>query len=624
MKGGTTYSDFQIVSPVVKLVDKNIRYKLSTWLRLGLANILVVALYRLAKRLGYYCYRFPVGTSLNGPFLSDDVAEVGGCLSLSYFSYHNIEVSSPPDWFVNPWNGARSAGAGCHWSDISDFMPDLGDIKTVWELSRFDWLPRMAWTYRGGDDTVLAQLELWLRDWSLRNPANSGINWKCGQEASLRCLNLLTAALMVDHCFTEPKSGFLRFLEIHLQRIAPTLRYAMSQDNNHGISEAAALFVVGHYLVLHGNSRQQKSGKRWARQGRYWLENRVCKLILADGSFSQHSVTYHRLMLDVLSFVELVRRRLKIAKFSNAFYRRAQSAVTWLHRIIDTESGDAPNLGSNDGAYLFNLDGADYRDFRPSQQLGAAVFLKRSVGENQIDHPLLELFDLDISKFSPLTEAESAIMIEGGYACLRSAGNFAMLRLPVYRFRPGHADALHLDLWYEGVNWVRDAGTYSYNADAESLQYFPGTVSHSTVSFDRRDQMPRLGRFLFGAWLKADKIEWRSDDGFVRSGYTDYLGASHVREVSFHRDSCCVIDKFTGFKNEALIRWHLADANWKLNGRALSCEKLKLVVESDNNLMLSLVKLPESYYYLEQHSMPVLEIKCLTGGTIKTTFIFND
>ena len=138
-----------------------LKCKFLVWLRLGFGNIVTVAIYRLAMRLGYYRYRLPVGTPLNGSFQSDRVAEAGGCSRLSYFSHHNFEVSSPPDWFVNPWNGVRYADVGCHWSDISDFMPEFGDIKTVWELSRFDWLPRMAWAYRGGDDTALTQLELW-------------------------------------------------------------------------------------------------------------------------------------------------------------------------------------------------------------------------------------------------------------------------------------------------------------------------------------------------------------------------------------------------------------------------------------------------------------------------------
>ncbi|MCI5221760.1 MAG: hypothetical protein D3924_03560 [Candidatus Electrothrix sp. AR4] len=344
---------------------------------------------------------------------------------------------------------------------------------------------------------------------------------------------------------------------------------------------------------------------------------------MTDGSFSQHSVTYHRLMLDVLSFVELLRRRLDARKFVDIFYERLRRAVTWLHKMTDSRTGDAPNLGANDGAYVLNFAACAYRDFRPSVQLGAAVFFQKSAWPDDVSHPLLEIFNCEIGEFSSFSEEGSFILPQGGYACLRDGNGFALLRLPVYRFRPGHADALHLDLWHNGVNWVRDGGSYSYNADSESLKYFPGTASHSTVCFDKRDQMPRLGRFLFGAWLKADEISWDREAGVVRSSYTDYLGGHHVREVRFGRDKCCVIDRISGFEIEAMIRWHLAPVDWKLCDNGVSCDQMKLIVEAENNVTLSLGDQSESLYYLEQHATPVLEIKNATAGKIKTTFIFN-
>ena len=601
----------------------NFWLKLNTWRRLGLKNIAVVASYRVAKHIGYYRYRFPVGTPLDGSFLSVSADEASDCVPLSYFSYHNQRVSSPPDWFVNPWNKTRYDAPDRHWTEIPDFIPELGDIKTVWEASRFDWLPRMAWEYRCGNNAALGRLELWLRDWALRNPVNGGINWKCGQEASLRCLNLLVAALAIDECFDKPRPGFLQFLEIHLKRIFPTLRYAMAQNNNHGISEAAALFIVGHYLTLHGNKKQRRHGEKWTYNGHYWLENRVKNLIMADGSFSQQSVTYHRLMLDVLSLTELLRSRFRVAEFSAAYYAHVKLAVSWLHRMTDSRSVDAPNLGANDGACLFNLEEASYRDFRPSIQLGAAVFLKQAAWAVEVKHPLLKLFAVDIRELPPLEDSASSLMAEGGYACLKYDAGFAMLRLPVYRFRPSHADALHLDVWHNGVNWIRDAGTYSYNADKKSLDYFPGTGSHSTACFDKRDQMPCLGRFLFGAWLKPDVIEFDVENGSMKSGYTDYQGARHIREVRRQQDGWRVIDELSGFDNEAVLRWRLAPWDWELDGMCLRCDALQLTVAADSEVVLSLIELPESLYYFEQHLIPVLEMRCLSPGKVVTTILFD-
>jgi hypothetical protein len=51
-------------------------------------------------------------------------------------------------------------------------------------------------------------------------------------------------------------------------------------------------------------------------------------------------------------------------------------------------------------------------------------------------------------------------------ALLRNETNHSWVNLRVsqYRSRPAHADQLHLDLWWQGMNLAQDAGTYLYNA----------------------------------------------------------------------------------------------------------------------------------------------------------------
>ncbi len=599
---------------------------LATCFRLGLTNVFSVFLYRLLKRVGYYRYRLPLADPVRGPFFTETCAEPGGKFQLAYFSHHELEVASPPDWFLNPWSGSTAPDTTRHWSRIPDFISGLGDIKTVWELSRFDWLPCLAWRYREGEHELLGIMELWLRDWCRKNPPNGGINWKCGQEAALRCLNLLVAALAVDNRFKQPEKGFLSFLETHLQRIVPTLRYAMAQDNNHVISEAAALYVAGHYLARQGNTpRQRKAGFKWAVLGRRQLENRIQRLIAADGSFAQHSLTYHRMVIDELACVELFRRKMGLPVFSTRFYLRMQAAVDWLAWMVDPVSGDGPNLGANDGTCLFNLKRTPYRDFRPSLQLGAAVFLEKRVATPAGRHPLLELFGLETATLPLLAEKSGCrLMRDGGYAVIRRPGGSAILRLPIYRFRPSHADALHLDIWHDGINWSRDCGSYSYNTEAELMRFFPGTAAHSTVAFDQRDQMPRLGRFLFGAWLQPKTIDCR--DNFMQVSYQDKEGACHQRDVQWSENLWVVTDTMAGFRNEAVIRWHLPPLTWHLNNRTLRCDKLKIEIETDvEPASISLASLPESRFYLDKHPAPTLEIRCLPPcNRVETRFIFKD
>ena len=182
------------------------------------------------------------------------------------------------------------------WWKIPDFDPNVGDIKLIWEVSRFDFLIPMAQRSSIGKSGEIERLNEWLSDWNLNNPPYLGINWKCGQEASIRVIHLIAAAWILEQ-EESPELALDTFIRIHLQRIFPTLGYAIGQANNHGTSEAAALFVGGNFIGGEYGSKLSKIGRRL-------LENRASLLIAKDGTFSQYSVVYHRLMLDTYSFAE--------------------------------------------------------------------------------------------------------------------------------------------------------------------------------------------------------------------------------------------------------------------------------------------------------------------------------
>jgi hypothetical protein len=244
-----------------------------------------------------------------------------------------------PDWYANPYVTGLRAVSDRPWWKIRDFDPKAGDIKTVWEASRFDWVPAFAQRAAQGDESELTRLNNWLDDWSKKCPAYLGANWKCGQEASFRVLHLALAAFLLDQSRTAC-SGLKDLLTLHLRRIAPTLSYAIGQANNHGTSEAAALFVGGSLLAE--NEGGNSEAAQWEQLGRRWMEDRVTRLIADDGSFSQYSVTYHRLMLDTCNLVEHWRRHMDRPGFSDGFYRKLRAATDWLVQLIDPETGGAP------------------------------------------------------------------------------------------------------------------------------------------------------------------------------------------------------------------------------------------------------------------------------------------
>jgi hypothetical protein len=542
--------------------------------------------------------------------------------SLAYFSTHKMQVGSPPDWFFDPFRSSRIEHSG-HWSSFDDFAD--GDIKVIWEPSRFEWMPRLAQAWiLSGKDKYLAALNGWLKDWIEGNPPNVGPNWKCGQETSIRLLNiLLTTRLLGTH--GRAPAGLVDLVALHCKRIRATLRYAVSQNNNHGTSEAAALFVGGAWLAHQkGSSSVPARSRGWRDAGRTWLEDRVSKLVEADGSFAQYSVNYHRVFVDTMNQVESWRRELEEEPFSGGFSSRCRDAVEWLRVMTDDHSGDAPNIGANDGARLYDLSTTPYRDHRPSVQLGSLLFKGERVFESDTSDEPLSWLGLPVPAMAPAAK-ESRVFPDGGYVTIRKGAAWGVLRAPNFRFRPGHADALHLDLWSRGENILRDGGTYSYNTEPRWLDYFSGTESHNTVQFDGRDQMPRLGRFLYGAWLGTDEMGGLVDEnGSIRwsGSYTDHAGCHHRRTVEATDRVWTVTDEFHGFRERAVLRWRLIPDEWSLEGQACSGARARVSVATEGTVRrFEVTKGWESRHYLERTELPVLEIEAGPGASKFTTSI---
>ncbi len=619
---------------------KTLRYLLPLIPRLGLKNIGYVFWYRLSIKLGLRRLIFPSGHSYPGDFFTGaalaslpsspassaasypapwrrELQHLQKELSsgkIRYFAKHLIETGSPPDWFSNPFDKSCIADPAQHWTFYNDFNLASGDVKCLWEPSRMAWAVALArCTSALNCSESFKQLNFWLSHWVEQNPLNTGPNWKNGQEAAFRIFALLQAAIILgeEH---SPSPALLRFVREHCSRIAPDISYALAQDNNHGTSEAAALFIGGAWLKAESTEPSSKSaGDKWFQQGRCLLEDLVQRLILPDGSFSQRSVNYHRVLLDTLCLAECFTRRLQLSPFTAEFYQRARAAVHWLFELVDPLSGGAPNLGANDGSLILPLSSCSYSDFRPSVQLAYALFFKtRAYPPGPWDEPLLWLgAELSDSR-DPLPYPSSQQFLEGGYITLHGRSSWALVHAPRHYFRPSHADALHLDLWHKGINILCDSGSYSYNCEEPLQSYFPSSSAHNTAQFDRRGQMPRISRFLFGAWRDVEILQPLMQSGETLSWcgkFTDYRGAWHKREVNVSGDAWIIRDEVGGFRECAVLRWHLAPLTWELNKNSCSAGNIKIDISCDApGCRLKISQAKSSLYYAEFTVRPVLEI----------------
>lgn len=579
-----------------------------------------VAWYRARLRFGRHPAQRLEASAPTPPFLratGEDAADPVP-VTLTLFGWQDRVLDAPPDWHAVPGEPDRRADGARPWTDSLAEVAGAGiDIKRIWEPSRFAWALPLARRAAAGEPGARVALERWIADWAAKNPPYDGPNWGCGQEAGVRVLHLLTCLRALGEA-EDPAPGMRALLARHLARIEPGIAYALGQDNNHGSSEAAALFCGG--LTLGDADR--------AAAGRRWLEDRALALILPDGASNQYSLNYHRTVLDTYAFCEIWRRTRGAPAFSDALTGAMRRATLWLWAHVDAQGGDAPNFGANDSSHLVNLAGTPYRDYRPSVQLGAVLFHgARLYPGNGPWNAQVDAFGLPLPD-AVLEARRPALFAEGGTALLVAEGARAFLRVPRYAYRPAQADGLHLDLWSGSEPLLRDAGSYSYAA--EDHRHFSGTGAHNTIQWDGRDQMPRLGTFLFGDWSDA-RVERIDENGTcgarcVKAVLETRGGIRHWRQVTLEAGHLICRDGLDGPFGEAVLRWRLPPGpGWRVaaDGTVHDCARRLRIAHADGTpAHLGLAEGWESRHYLEKTPVTVVECPVPRDTALVTEFLF--
>jgi len=414
---------------------------------------------------------------------------------------------------LDPETGRR------HWSHFDKSQFSGKDIKFTWEPARFAWAVCLARAYLITKNEAYPEA-FWryFESFTQHNPPNCGPNWASAQEVAVRIM-LFTYAYQVfkesDYSTTTRKHNLARAIALHAQRIPPTNLYAVSQSNNHLLVEAAGLYTAAVFLPDHPQSG------RWKELGWKWFNQGILEQVEPDGTYTQHSANYHRLMLQTALWVYSLGSICNQSLPADVLSRLA-SATTWLFAILDSNSGQVPNLGNNDGAYLFPFTGLDYRDYRPVLQAASIAFLGKPFFSTELFDEMAHWFGL-----SNKSDRKDETLNHQNTGCLKVGTSlcWATLRAADFKLRPAHADQLHVDLWANGYNILLDPGTYLYNADPPWDNPLSQTRVHNTLEINGQNQMLRAGRFL---WLKLAQAKillikpdevMAEHDGYRHSGW---------------------------------------------------------------------------------------------------------
>lgn len=532
----------------------------------------------------------------------------------TFFSSTEFNLGDGYDWVTNPDTGFKY-NIKKHWTEINDFSKEAGDIKFVWEKSRFSFLyDLIRYDYHCKKDVsefVFQQIE----DFIDKNPINQGPNYKCSQEISLRVLNWAFALFYYKNSSSLSEERFQKIVNsiyYQLNHVYSNINFSrIAVRNNHAITETSLLYLSGFLFPFF------KESSLWHKKGKKWLLKELNYQIYDDGSYLQFSHNYHRVVIQTLSWV-LSLNELNKVSFGEIINQKIEITLNFLYQHQDEITGWLPNYGNNDGALFFPLNNNHYRDFRPQLQV-LGILLNKKLYEQSFEDAFW--FGLSKRAGNGLILAKKSLLSfkDGGFYGFNDDA-LTTIRCGKYKDRPSQADALHLDVWYNGVNILFDPGTYKYNTEKKVLDYYMGTQGHNTLTIGNQDQMVKGGRFIWYYWTKRVKTTiHESSDSFIFNG--EIHGFPLLGKDIYHRRTVVkqktipiwkIIDE-TNYKGEEKIFLH-----WNINPEISD----KILIQSTNRKgdVLSFLEkegwYSECYAVKENYKQKVYEI---FGGYCETT-----
>ena len=593
-----------------------LKYLLKTIYQLGFTQVALFALYKIGLTSGYF-KRIPISNfrvsnleylfSLPSP---DDLKKILGPEGIeillteadhivdgqfrifgSELAEIKLDFNHPLSHWVDYETGKGKIPKSEYRIPALNLPPSTFDLKLIWEPARFGWAFTLGRAYRiSGDEKYAEAFWRHFEIFDTGNPVNMGPHWMNGQEVAIRLMAFVWAAqvfLDSGESTSQRKERLAQSVAEHAARIPSTLLYARAQNNNHLTSEAAGLYTAALALPNHSESL------KWRKLGIKWLNWSFEKQIDDNGAYIQHSVNYHRLVsqlalwvsaLNTIPFREynpfrvqavtkehkgraITKKDKNLGESSGALCltkiskKNLSLATRWLAELTDPISGNTPNLGSNDGAYIFPLAIGDFRDFRPVIRAASRVFLTEE------PFPADEM-SLWFSPFKPYNL--QTLKPPNLPTCKPETGTWAYLRDVDGNLRLAHADQLHLDLWWQGMNITLDPGTYLYNAASPWDNPFPATEFHNTVTVNGLDQMTRISRFMYLDWVRGRIVE-QSLQKIVAEHYGyRKLGVTHQRAVRYEENAWLVEDNLISksqLSRAYRLHWLLPDWEWELEER---------------------------------------------------------
>jgi hypothetical protein len=440
-------------------------------------------------------------------------------------------IGTPTEWH-------RAPDTGRDWPVIPWWRIDIrtadtpGEIKVIWELGRQRHLVLLARAAHVGHQAARDRLDDELVRWFDQNPPEQGIHWYSNLELSLRVLAWLEIVALVPDLASTIRAEISGTISLIGRHLLADLAYTVStMRNNHLLGDALGLIAVGRALPTDGSSR------RCLAIGRRLFAHHLPRQLHSDGSMVEDSISYHRFVLEMLIFRQLVD--------PDEATRAAMATAARYQCRLGVLDGPVPQFGDWDEGRVL-ATGQNPGDLRGTVRLALALAGNGARDQWRDEHDECAWYAPAGQPAAPDESVTDGGDAGGGVARAEVGGLTVWLKAgsgPSH----GHADLSSVALRSESQWLLGDPGTGTYNGPLEQRNWFRSSVAHNVVRVDGQDQLVPHRSFRWANTatgrvgpamhlMSGGAVLWCAHDAYAR------IGSRVARVVVIGEDSIHVTD----------------------------------------------------------------------------------
>ena len=418
------------------------------------------------------------------------------------------------------------------------------EIKIPWELSRFQYLNILGQAY------ILTKKQKYveefinqINDWIDNNPVCFGVNWTCTMDVAIRSVNWLVGIEYFLEGNLLPSDFLQKFYSSiyeHAKFIRSNLEYSPTFTGNHYLSNISGLFLIAVYCPFF------KESSKWKNFAFKEFIHEMKEQVYDDGCNFEASTSYHRLVLEMFFYVELVGKRTNTI-FPNEYKNKLKKMYEFSLYCIKP-NGMIPQIGDNDNGrffiftqrkplehkYLLSLAAVYYMD----SQFKLSAFCFDEEAFWVFGNPGKNSYETLAYRGVPLI---SKSFPNAGWYIIRNNNDYCFISCgPNGQNGSGghaHNDKLGFELMLDKHDIVVDPGTYLYTPYPKWRNNFRSTGYHNTVVVGEMEQND-ISRKLFsmkqGVRVCSAILE-QNDLAVIFEGKIEYINkkVSHTRTVRY-------------------------------------------------------------------------------------------